>query len=123
MAKLLIIGGYPKGYKEPFSYETRSGKVLRRILSSHNIEALLMDLWGSRHEEEMGRIKPEVIRKIQRRYRQGYRIIVVGRYMYNCLMKAIAKSRSIDIHYLPHPASRTNYHRRQLEHGLIQLSM
>lgn len=121
MAKLLIIGGYPKGYKEPFSYETRSGKVLRRILSSNNIDALLMDLWGSQEEEERGNIKPEVIERIQRRYRQGYRIIVVGRYMYNCLEKVIAKH--IDIHYLPHPASRTNYHRKQLEHGLVKFSI
>src|SRR2546428_6546270 len=110
MAKLLIIGGYPKGYDVPFSRETRSGKVLHHILSSYNINALLMDLWQTANEEIKGDIKPEVIQKIRRKYRQGYRIIVVGRHMYNCLSRYV--TQHIKIHYLPHPASRTKYHRK-----------
>jgi len=28
----ILIGGHPKGFKEPFHIKTKSGKILRKIL-------------------------------------------------------------------------------------------
>lgn len=119
MSKLLIIGGNPKGYPEPFSYETRSGKVLRKILSNNSISAQLMDLWESQEDEVLGEIKQEVLNDITSKYVEGYKVVVVGRYMYTCVKRYL---NELDIHYLPHPASRTTHHRKLLERGLRKLS-
>jgi hypothetical protein len=114
--KILIIGGHPKGYRKAFSPKTRSGKILHGLLDRHGIRAILMDLWKDEQQEKAGFISKHTLRKIHSKHVQGYRIIVVGRYMFNQLSRQL--HRQFDIHYLPHPASRTRRDRLRLEAGL-----
>jgi hypothetical protein len=121
MQKLLIIGGHPKGYPKAFSPYTRSGKILHKLLTKHRIKAELIDLWENDEQERSGGISMDVLCDIERKCVEGYRIIVVGRHMHYHLIRQLRKP--IEVHYLPHPASRTNRDRVRLEHGLCNLSV
>lgn len=117
MQKLLIIGGNPKGHQKAFSPKTRSGRILHGLLTRHQILADVMDLWKDAEQERIGDIRPRIIQEIEEKCIQGYRVIVVGRYMHRQLTRQLR--RPIAVHYLPHPASRTRRDRLRLENGLV----
>jgi len=49
--KFVFIGGYPKGYDDPFAPETRSGFILRNIVKELKIDTFYFDLWKNEGEE------------------------------------------------------------------------
>ena len=120
MAKLIIIGGHPKGYPYPFHQDTRSGKVLRRILRTRGIDATLLNLWNDQEEMDIGIISQKKLSEISSHSDNGCEIVVVGRYMHSRLRKQIRAG--ITLHYLPHPSARSKHHIKTLELGLARLS-
>jgi len=120
MARIIIIGAHPKGYPYPFHQDTRSGKVLRKILRAHRIDATLLNLWNNQEEMDIGMISQEKLSEISSHSCDGCKIVVVGRYMYGRLRKQIRPSTTL--HYLPHPSSKSKHHIETLERGLVNLS-
>jgi len=43
--KIVLIGGYPKGFDEPFHIKTKSGKILRKITNDLNMNPIFFDLF------------------------------------------------------------------------------
>ena len=120
MAKIIIIGAHPKGYSYPFHLDTRSGKVLRRILHANEIDAILLNLWNDQEEMDAGIISRKKLSEISAYSNDGCKIAVVGRYMYSKLRKQIEPDTAL--HYLPHPSSRSKKYIEMLEWGLVKLS-
>jgi hypothetical protein len=120
MAKIIVIGAHPKGYPYPFHQDTRSGKVLRKILNANRIDATLLNLWNDREGMDIGIISKEKLSEISSHHSDGRRIAVVGRYMYDRLRKQIGPDTAL--HYLPHPSSRSKRYIETLERGLVKLS-
>lgn len=120
MAKVVVIGAHPKGYLYLFHESTRSGKVLRGILSAHGIDAALLNLWDNQEEMDVGIISKEKLSEISSHHRSGHRIAVVGRYMYDRLRKQIGSG--VTLNYMPHPSSRSKKYIAELERGLVGLS-
>ena len=116
MPKLLLIGGYPKGFAEPFHPATKSGRILRDILRRNNIEAEFLDLWNNENEEKKSEIRSNKIVEILEFKENGFEIIALGKHVHNC----ISRQSNIPIRYLPHPASRKTKDRRKLEAGLLR---
>lgn len=117
MVKLLLIGGYPKGFTESFHPATKSGRILRDILKRNNIEAKLLDLWNTESEEKKGHIQPNKIIEVLGYKDKGFTIIALGKHVHNCISKQF---KNIPIQYLPHPASRRIEDLHKLEIGLKQ---
>ena len=120
MPKLLLIGGYPKGFRRPFHPSTKSGKILHDILKRNNIKAELIDLWNNKSEEKKGSVLPKKIDAILGYKDNGFTIIALGKYVHNCISRQM---KSCTIHYLPHPAARRSEHIRKLESGLKQFAV
>jgi hypothetical protein len=120
MAKIIVIGAHPKGYLYPFHRGTKSGKVLRKILNTHGIDATLLNLWKDQAEMDIGIISREKLSEISSHSGDGCRIVVVGRYMYGRLRKQIGPGTTL--HYLPHPSARSKRYIETLELGLVKLS-
>jgi len=120
MAKIIVIGGHPKGYSYPFHQDTRSGKVLRRILHTHGIDATLLNLWNGQREMDIGIVSQEKLSEISSYSGNGCKIVVVGKYMYDRLKKQIEPGTTL--YYLPHPSARSKHYIETLERGLVKLS-
>ena len=101
--KLVLVGGHPKGYSEPFSRETHSGKILHSILDDLHIKPVLIDIYTDESAEKRDYIEPQIIEKLKAL--SGFcKIVALGRFVYVALLK-----RGIHAIYLPHPASRGRY--------------
>lgn len=113
--RLLLIGGYPKGYHVPFHPDTLSGKRLWKILNEYKGTIKLMDLWNNEREEQDGQVSYVVANEIGGHIWTGWRVIALGRHVWNCLQK-----HSVDVEYLPHPASRRKKDLQKLKRGLLR---
>lgn len=116
MKKLVLIGGHPKGYSEPFHPSTKSGKVLRAILAELRIFPELLNLWENGEQESEGALLPAISKKLKNFQSDNYTIIALGQYQYKVL-----KSENFECLYLPHPASRRTVDRQRLREGLSNL--
>jgi hypothetical protein len=57
--RFMFIGGYPKGYDNPFAPETRSGFIPRNTGKELKIDALYFDIWKNAKEENDGVVSRE----------------------------------------------------------------
>ena len=111
--KIVLIGGYPKGYDEPFHPKTASGRILRKIESELNINPTYFDLWKTKEEEDTRLLSTQVKNKLSKFTRDGYILIALGRYI-----EKVIVSNNIECQYLPHPASRDKKYVQILKNGL-----
>lgn len=114
--KLVLIGGYPKGYDEPFHIKTKSGKVLRKIVSDLKIEPIYFDLWKDEKEENSRILNKNVKKELSNFIENNYTLIALGRYIEKALV-----DNNCECIYLPHPASRDIKYKKKLKDGLIKI--
>jgi hypothetical protein len=113
---LILIGGYPKDYSEPFHIKTTSGRILRKIVSELQLKPVYFDLWNSKEEEDSRAISVETIKKLNKFKSKGCRLISLGRYIEKALSDNGIKSE-----YLSHPASRDKKYIVVLRNGLARI--
>lgn len=111
--KLILIGGYPKGFDEPFHIKTTSGRILRKIVSDLGLNPIYFDLWNSKEEEDSRILSVETKNKLKKFKSNGYLLISLGKYIEKVLV-----DNNIDSEYLPHPASRDKKYVDMLRFGL-----
>jgi len=114
--KIVLIGGHPKGYKEPFDIKTKSGRVLRKITSEIGIDPIFFDLWDNQKEEDERTIKPKTHKKLSEFTKKECNLIALGRFVEKAIIDNGYKCK-----YLPHPASRDTKYIKLLRQGLIDL--
>jgi hypothetical protein len=115
--KLVLIGGYPKGFKEPFHTKTKSGRVLHKITNELQIKPALFDLWESKEEEDSRKLSIKKILSLNKFIKNNYKLVALGRYIEETLVK-----NGFACEYLPHPASRDKKFLLQLKKGLNKFS-
>lgn len=115
--KIVLIGGHPKGFKEPFDIKTKSGRILRKITSELNINPIFFDLWNDQKEEDARVISKKTHKELSDFVKKDYILIALGRY----IEKAIIDS-GYQCKYLPHPASRDYKYIKLLKQGLKNVS-
>ncbi|MEX2436795.1 MAG: hypothetical protein WD471_01365 [Candidatus Paceibacterota bacterium] len=111
--KLVLIGGYPKGFDEPFHIKTTSGRILRKIVDEVELDPIYFDLWSNKKEEDSRVISNKTKKKLKEFESKGYTLVSLGRYIEKVLLDNKIKS-----HYLPHPASRDKKYVDLLREGL-----
>ncbi len=111
--KIVLIGGYPKGFKEPFHIKTKSGRVLHKITDELEITPVLFDLWKTEEEENARTLTKATKSKLNRYIRENYKLIALGRYIEKELI-----DNKFTCEYLPHPASRDKKYIINLKEGL-----
>ena len=111
---ILLIGGQPKGFDEPFDIRTHSGKILRPMLEESGRPWMLLDLWNNQKEERKGEINSFARAMILAALDYKYDVFVLGRYQQTRLEKA-----GIHLPYLPHPSSRRSKDRAILRQTLL----
>ncbi len=116
MKKIVLIGGYPKGFAEPFHIKTRSGKILRKIVSDIKISPIFFDLWNNQKEEDLRKLKPSTIKQLNNFIKSKYILIALGRYIDKVLI-----DNQYQCIYLPHPASRDKKYINALKIGLSKI--
>ncbi len=114
--KIVLIGGHPKGFKEPFHIKTRSGKILRNITEGLKINPTFFDLWENQKEENERIIKISKNKKLKYFINNNYILIALGRYIEKAILNEGYKCK-----YLPHPASRDIKYVNLLKKGLSKL--
>ena len=117
MNKIVLIGGYPKGYDEPFHIKTTSGRILRKIVDELKIDPIYFDLWNSKEEEDSRKLSSKTKKKLIEFEQQNFVLISLGKY----IEKVLSES-NIKTHYLPHPASRDKKYINILRSGLKSLN-
>ena len=117
MNRIVLIGGYPKGYDEPFHIKTTSGRILRKIVGELKIDPIYFDLWNSKEEEDSRKLSNKT-KKILLEFEKGsYILISLGKYIEKVLSESGIKTQ-----YLPHPASRDKKYIDILKAGLESIS-
>ena len=110
---LVLIGGNPKGFLEPFDQTTLSGKRLRKLIATLDLDCRLCDMTRNKNDvpssQEIAKLKQEL---------QGYKIVFLGRFVERRLRKHFPQGK-----YLPHPASRRKSDLQRLQEGLRNLSV
>ena len=79
--KIILIGGYPKGFDEPFHIKTRSGKILRKITDDLKICPIFFDLWANQNEEDLRKLNKLTKDKLSKFINNDYILIALGRYI------------------------------------------
>lgn len=113
MRKIVLIGGHPKGFEEPFHPKTKSGKILRKITGDLKINPIYFDLWNNQIEEDKRKLSSTTIKKLLEFANSDYTLIALGRYIQKALIYNNCKCD-----YLPHPASRDIKYINILKKGL-----
>ena len=121
MAKALLVGGHPKGYPEPFSPNTMSGRRLRKIVPNLEIDVEYFDLWENEEQEQIGYVLTSAINKLIAAHSDGRVIVALGHRVYNTLVQCPLLA-NIPIVYLPHPAARNITHLQRLRNGLADIA-
>ena len=116
MMKLVLIGGHPKGFKEPFDIQTKSGKVLRTITHELKIDPIFFDLWNNQKEEDSRKLSNITKKKLLNFSKNGYTLIALGRYI-----DKVIKDNKCECIYLPHPASRDAKYIKVLKNELKKM--
>jgi hypothetical protein len=111
--KLVLIGGHPKGYEEPFHIKTKSGRILRKITDELRLNPLFFDLWDNQAEEDSRTLKGDTKKKLEEFTENKFVIIALGRYIEKVIIDSGYKCI-----YLPHPASRDAKYLKKLKCGL-----
>lgn len=125
--KTILIGGYPKGFDEPFHIKTTSGRILRKIVDEINaekprvkshkkglfIDPIYFDLWKTKVEEDARKLDPKIKKQLQKFISDGYLLISLGKYI-----EKVLTDNGIISEYLPHPASRDKKYIDILKAGL-----
>ena len=111
--KLVLIGGYPKGFNEPFHIKTTSGRILRKIVSDLKLDPIYFDLWETKEEEDSRKLDNKIKNELKKFKSDGYILISLGKYIEKTVL-----DNSIDSQYLPHPASRDKKYVDILKEGL-----
>jgi len=117
MKKIILIGGYPKGFAEPFHVKTRSGKILRKITDDLKISPIFFDLWNNKKEENSRKLKLVTKKKLIKFIGKDYILVALGRYIEKVLV-----GKNISCFYLPHPASRDKKYIYALKSGLAKIA-
>lgn len=115
--KIVLIGGHPKGFDEPFNIKTKSGKVLRKITGDLKIEPIFFDLWDNQEDQDEGVIREKVKEELLDFIKKKYKLVALGKFVEKAL-----KSDNIEHKYLPHPASRDIKFLKRLKEGLDELN-
>lgn len=111
-----MIGGYPKGFDEPFHPKTKSGRVLRKLTEELKLKPIFFDLWQNKEEEDKRILSEKTVSALNNFVKENYKLIALGRYIEEALMK-----NNFACQYLPHPASRDKKFLLQLKKGLQNL--
>lgn len=111
--KIVLVGGYPKGFDIPFHPKTASGRILRKIVSDLEIDAIYFDLWENKPEEDARKLKTNIKKELLSFESEGHVLIALGRYI-----EKVLADNDIKSHYLPHPASRDKKYIDILRGGL-----
>ena len=109
MPSILILGEHDKGFGEPFSLKTLSGKRLRAALSEFGVDAKLGNVFDYDHGTVTER---------------NLRVACAGCQVVIALGKVAAaecERQQIDYQYLPHPAVRSTLLLGKLRTGLQRL--
>jgi len=114
--KIVLIGGYPKGYSEPFHIKTKSGKVLRKITCDLKINPEFFDLWNNQKEEDKRTLNTRKKEKLSYFVKSNYILVALGRYI-----EEVLSDNNYKCVYLPHPASRDAKYIKTLKDGLSKI--
>jgi hypothetical protein len=114
--KIVLIGGYPKGFEEPFHIKTRSGKILHKITDQLQNKPIFFDLWENKEEEDARILTDKTKSALNKFVKNSHKLIALGRYIEEVLVK-----NNFMCEYLPHPASRDKKFVLQLEKGLLKI--
>jgi hypothetical protein len=114
--KIILIGGHPKGFQEPFHPKTVSGRILRKIVNEIDIKPIYFDLWKNEEDENSRILSIDVKNELNNFLKKKYKLISLGRYIEKAL-----RDNGIDSKYLPHPASRDKKYVEVLREGLKNL--
>jgi hypothetical protein len=99
---LILIGGHPKGFEEPFHSKTKSGRILRKMIGEPK-EGLFVffDLWKNQEQQDLGIVDKKIIKELKIFLKKNNKLIALGRFTEKALFE-----NKIECIYLPHPASR-----------------
>lgn len=111
--KIVLIGGYPKGFSEPFHPKTTSGRILRKIVDELKINPVYFDLWNNKQEEDSRKLSNKTKNNLLEFNKNQYTLISLGRYI-----EKVLTDNNINSIYLPHPASRDKKYVELLKSGL-----
>lgn len=111
--KIVLIGGYPKGFDEPFHLKTTSGRILRKIVEELQLKPTYFDLWNTKEEEDSRILSSKTKKELEGFERKKYILISLGKYIAKVL-----DNNQIKNNYLPHPASRDKKYLKILKEGL-----
>jgi|GEM_PF-4698808 hypothetical protein len=130
--EVFLIGGYPKGYSEPFSQETLSGKRLHAMMHDLKFYPTLLDLWRTREEESTMDISPGTAKMLcwylSGDYPNEVRVGALGDWVFKALVRSGKRYPLIGIRIkdgtirrLPHPAARRIADHKKLRRQLLNL--
>lgn len=105
---IILVGEHDKGYGEPFSVKTISGRRLRKMISEIGLVCDLNNvfLWEN-GKKEIRDLKLILSNK---------KVIALG-----IVAQKECKRQGIESTYLPHPASRCRTLQNKLRQGLIDI--
>lgn len=109
LAGILILGEHDKGFGEPFSLKTVSGRRLRTMVAELNLDVQ----FGNVFDYCDGRTSA---RDLRAAYSKCHIVVAVGK-----VASAECARQGIEHRYLPHPAVRTKAMLDQLRDGLRRL--
>ena len=110
---LLVIGEHDKGFGEPFSAGTVSGRRLRAITGTLEIAVAFANMATP---ERTSPTKRRIL-ALQRQARRAAAVVFLGRRVEQALREHIPHGR-----YLPHPAARRRVDAVALREGLVALA-
>lgn len=110
---LLVIGEHDKGFGEPFSPQTLSGRRLRAITATLDVTVTFANMATPQRTNPTKRR----ILTLQRQAQQAAAVVFLGRRVEHALRPHIPHGR-----YLPHPAARRRVDAVMLRNGLRDLA-
>ena len=108
--KFCFIGGNPKGEKEAFSPNTRSGKILRGLTKRLGLRGTVyIDIWRDQKEEDIGEVPRDMIACFRGYQEMNYQLISLGHYIEHSL-----RINGINTTWMPHPSRHSKALEREL---------
>lgn len=125
---ILLIGGNPLGYREPFDERTKSGKVLRGLVAELGLSAKYFDLWKNPEQEADIYMDSDVLRRLIGFQRAGWTLVALGSKVqsalrqYNAWKEEDLLPKPLKFISLPHPAARRRVDLQKLKRGLKRIA-